>query len=131
MIFIDSNIPMYLVGADHPNKHQARRLLDKAVLDEETLVTDAEVYQELIHRYVAIDRRDALAPAFALLDQLVDLVGSIEHGDVHAARDLALRQPSLSARDVLHLAVMTRLGCRQIMSFDSGFDQTAGLTRIS
>ena len=27
MIFIDSNVPMYLVGADHPNKAIARQLL--------------------------------------------------------------------------------------------------------
>lgn len=131
MIFIDSNIPMYLVGANHPNKDQARRLVDRSVLDNETLVTDAEVYQELIHRYVAIDRREALAPTFALLDQLVDEVVSIEHRDVHAGRDLAFRQPGLSARDVLHLAVMNRLGCRRIMSFDSGFDQLAEIERLS
>lgn len=131
MIFIDSNIPMYLVGADHPNKEQARRLLDRSVLDGEVLVTDAEVYQELIHRYIAIDRREALDPTFALLDQLVDEVAAIEHVDVHAARDLALRQPGLSARDVLHVAVMNRLGCRQIMSFDTGFDQLVGLERLS
>lgn len=27
MIFIDSNIPMYLVGVDHPNKHRAAEVL--------------------------------------------------------------------------------------------------------
>ncbi len=27
MIFVDSNIPMYLVGASHPNKDTARRFL--------------------------------------------------------------------------------------------------------
>lgn len=122
---------MYVVGADHPNKERARRLLDQYVLEGEELVTDAEVYQELIHRYVAIDRREALAPTFALLDQLVDQVAAIEHADVHAARDLALRHPRLSARDVLHVAVMNRLGCRRIMSFDNGFDQMVGLERLS
>ena len=28
MIFIDSNIPMYLVGAPHPHKVDAQRLLE-------------------------------------------------------------------------------------------------------
>lgn len=130
MIFVDSNIPMYLVGADHPNKDRARRLLDQAVLDNEMMVTDAEVYQEVIHRYLAIDRREALSPTFALLDELVDQVASIEHADVHRARELAMRQPGLSARDVLHVAVMNRLGCRRVMSFDSGFDLMVGLERI-
>ena len=65
MIFIDSNIPMYLVGADHPNKHVARRLLERAIVDDEPLATDAEVLQEILHRYTAIKRRDAIGPAFA------------------------------------------------------------------
>jgi hypothetical protein len=30
-------------------------------------VTDAEVLQEILHRYVAIDRRDAIQPAFDAL----------------------------------------------------------------
>ena len=31
MIFIDSNIPMYLVGAPHPHKADARRWLEIGV----------------------------------------------------------------------------------------------------
>ena len=29
MIFVDSNIPMYLVGAEHPNRAAARALLER------------------------------------------------------------------------------------------------------
>lgn len=50
MIFIDSNIPMYLVGAAHPNKDAARRQLEPAIIEGERLVTDSEVFQELLHR---------------------------------------------------------------------------------
>ena len=63
MIFVDSNIPMYLVGADHPQKTDAQRLLERAIVAGESLVTDVEVFQEILHRYVATDRRDAIAPA--------------------------------------------------------------------
>ena len=56
MIFVDSNIPMYLVGADHQHKSEARGLLERAIADGETLVTDAEVVAEILHRYSAIDR---------------------------------------------------------------------------
>lgn len=62
MIFVDSNVPMYLVGADHPNKAHARRLLERVVADGEALATDAEVLQEILHRYTAIDRREAIGP---------------------------------------------------------------------
>src|SRR6266699_3725920 len=59
-IRVDSNVPMYLIGTPHPHKVDAQRLLEKLVSDRERLVTDAEVLQEILHRYVAIDRRDAI-----------------------------------------------------------------------
>jgi len=74
MILIDANVPMYLVGTEHRNKTAAMQLLERAVNDRERLVTDAEVFQEMLHRYVAIDRRDAIEPTFALLRGLVDEV---------------------------------------------------------
>src|SRR5438445_6914042 len=43
LILIDSNIPMYLIGAPHPHKSDAQRLLEKLVSDRQRLVTDAEV----------------------------------------------------------------------------------------
>ena len=72
MIFVDSNIPMYLVGADHPNKGASRSLLERAIADGEVLVTDAEVLQEILHRYAAIGRRGAIQPAFDALLAIVD-----------------------------------------------------------
>ncbi|HEY0553837.1 MAG TPA: hypothetical protein VGG20_06185 [Thermoanaerobaculia bacterium] len=44
MIFIDSNIPMYLIGADHPNKLRSQQVVERAVEARERLVTDAEVF---------------------------------------------------------------------------------------
>jgi predicted nucleic acid-binding protein len=64
VILIDSNIPMYLVGTPHPHKIDAQRLIERAIAEGERLVTDAEVLQEILHRYVAIGRRDAIQPAF-------------------------------------------------------------------
>jgi predicted nucleic acid-binding protein len=55
VILVDSNIPMYLVGAAHPHKSDAQRLLEKLVSERQRLVTDAEVLQEILNRYVAID----------------------------------------------------------------------------
>jgi hypothetical protein len=72
MIFVDSNIPMYLVGAAHPHKADAQQLLEASVSARERLVTDAEVLQEILHRYAAINRRDAIQPAFDALLGVVD-----------------------------------------------------------
>lgn len=129
MIFVDSNIPMYLVGAEHPHKLAARDLLERAITDGEVLVTDAEALQEILHRYVAIDRRDAIEPATAALLGVVDEVFPVERADVERARQIVLGT-RLSARDAVHLAIMRRRGIDRILTFDRAFDGIDGITRI-
>jgi predicted nucleic acid-binding protein len=129
LIFVDSNIPMYLVGASHPNKISAQRLLEQAITHGERLVTDAEVLQEILHRYVAIDRRDAIQPAFDALLGVVDEVYPVAQRDVERAKDLLQGTRALSARDAIHVATMERNAVRHIFSFDAGFDQVPGIER--
>lgn len=131
MIFLDSNVPMYLVGADHPNKHAARAALERLIAGAERLVTDVEVVQEILHRYTAIGRRDAIGPCVETLLGLADDVFDVELVDVLRARDLVLEMSELSARDAIHVAVSERMGVRRILSFDRGFDRVARLERIS
>jgi predicted nucleic acid-binding protein len=129
VIFIDSNIPMYLIGAAHPHKADARHLLEAAVAAGERLVTSAEVLQEILHRYVAIERRDAIQPAFDALLGVVDEVIAIDLADVERARAFVLGASRLSARDALHAAVMARQGIDRIMTFDAAFDGVPGFSR--
>ena len=128
--FVDSNIPMYLVGAAHPHKADAQRLLEDCVVRGERLVTDAEVLQEILHRYAAIHRRDAIQPAFDALLGIVDEVFDITLADAQRAKEIVLGTTRLSARDAVHLAVMTRHRIGRIMSFDGGFDGHPGVVRI-
>ena len=129
MIFIDSNIPMYLVGGEHPNRAAAKHLVEVAITGRERLVTDAEVLQEILHRYVAIDRRDATDPACAALLGIVDEVYPIEVEDVDRARSIVTTS-RLTARDAVHLAVMQRRGIAEIMTFDRAFDGIPGVVRL-
>jgi predicted nucleic acid-binding protein len=122
---------MYLVGAAHPHKLDAQRLLEKLVRDGERLVTDAEVLQEVLHRYIAIDRRDAIQPAFDSLLTVVDEVLPVEGKTVDRAKQIVLAYRRLSARDAVHLAVMERHRIEKILSFDSGFDSFPGVRRLS
>ena len=131
MILVDSNIPMYLVGAAHPNKEAARRLLEQAIAAGERLVTDAEVLQEILHRYVAIDRRDAIAPALDVVLGVVDEVLPIDQSDVQRARRLLETGARLSARDAIHVAVMQRHDIGRVMSFDRGLDYVPGIVRVT
>ncbi|HET9210125.1 MAG TPA: type II toxin-antitoxin system VapC family toxin [Thermoanaerobaculia bacterium] len=130
MIFVDSNIPMYLIGADHPLKLQAQELVERAIKAQERLVTDAEVFQKILHRYNAIARREAIKPAFDVLLGVVDEVFAIDLLDLQRARDILIGTRDLSARDSLHTAVMERHGVEQILSFDGGYDEITTITRI-
>jgi uncharacterized protein len=131
VILVDSNIPMYLVGAPHAHKSDTQRLLEKVVSERQSLVTDAEVLQEILHRYVAIDRRDAIQPAFDALIGIVDQVLAIDRPIAERAKQIVLGYRQLSARDAVHIAVMEHHGIEQIMTFDSGFDGFPGITRLS
>ena len=131
MIFVDSNVPMYLIGAAHPHKADAQRLLDVHIVAGERLVSDAAVLQEVLHRYVAIDRLDAIQPAFDALLNVVDELFPIDLGTVEGAQRIVLGQYGLSARDAVHLAVMEAHGVNRIMSFDTGFDRYPGVQRLS
>jgi hypothetical protein len=130
VILVDSNIPMYLVGAPHPHKIDAQRSLEKIVSDRQRLVTDAEVLQEILHRYVAIDRRDAIQPAFDALLGIVDQVMAIDRAATERAKEILLGHRRLSARDAVHVAVMEQHGIERILSFDSGFDGIPGVVRL-
>ncbi len=131
MIFVDSNVPMYLVGAEHPHKHDAQRLLDRAVSRGDRLVTDAEVLQEILHRYHAVGRLEAIQPAFDALVPLVDEVLPIDLRTVQRAKEIVGLAVGLSARDAVHLAAMEHAGVRQLMSFDSGFDRWPAIERLN
>jgi predicted nucleic acid-binding protein len=121
---------MYLVGAEHPNKGMARLLLERCIHEGTRLVTDAEVLQEVLHRYVAIRRREAIQPAFDAVLGVVDEVFPVERADVERATTLLAGSPALSARDAIHLATMERHGVTRILSFDGGFDGHPGIERL-
>ncbi len=126
MIFIDSNVPMYLVGAAHPHKADAQLILESLVAAKQRLVCDAEVLQEILHRYAAIERREAIAPALHILLRVVDEVFPIERQDVLRAAAMVSGKEKQSARDALHIAVMERYGIHTIFTFDADYDRWPG-----
>jgi predicted nucleic acid-binding protein len=121
---------MYLIGRDHPRKVDSQRLIERFASERRRLVTSSEVFQEVLHRYVAADRRAEVELAFHTLGSIVDNVFSVREQDVFAAKDLTHAHPQLSARDALHAAVMRRNHVREILSFDQGFDLLPDIVRI-
>jgi hypothetical protein len=105
-------------------------LLERLAVAGQRLVTDAEVLQEILHRYTAIDRRNMVERAFQALLDIVDDVFAVEEADVLRAAEIARDRASFSARDAVHIAVMEHHGVQSILSFDADFDRWPGLHRI-
>ncbi len=130
MIFVDSNIPMYLTGRDDHLKMQAQRALERLAGQGRQLVTSSEVLQELLHRYISSGHRNAIEPTFDALRAIVDEVFPVEEADILTAKDLVHAHPKMSSRDAVHAAVMRRREIAEILSFDRGFDTVTGITRL-
>ena len=130
MIFVDANVPMYMAGGPHPNRDRVDALLDQLRAAGEELVTDAEVYQEILHRYTSKRRPDLLDAAFRNLDSIVSEVFTFGMPEIRYARELLRTVPGISARDAIHVAVMRRERITRILSFDRGLDACPGIERI-
>ena len=121
---------MYLVGAAHPHKAEAQVILERLIAAGERLVTDAEALQEILHRYTAIGKREAIGPALQVILAIADSVFPIEKAEVLRAAEITQSRALMSARDAVHVAVMERHGIQSILSFDADFDRWPGLQRI-
>ena len=128
-VFVDANIPMYAAGAPHPAKKPCIAFLRKVAGGKIDAATDVEVFQEILHRFNAIGRREDGFRLFDLFSRLMQVVLPIERQDVVAARNVLAQYGSLNARDAIHAAVMARRGIRQIYSYDRHFDGIAGIER--
>ena len=129
-LFVDANIFMYLAGNDARLRGACRRALRAAAEQDVTLVTSAEVLQEILHRYIAIERP---SHARAVYDAAIDICAEIlPIGERHTARalDLVERHPSLPARDALHVASMEDRGIERILSADRHFDRLGAIARV-
>lgn len=97
MIFVDTSVLMYAVGKPHPLRESARNFFR----EQHPLCTSAQVLQELIHAYLPVNRGATLDAAFSLVARSGIEVWPIEPADVHLARQLHDRYPTLSARDLI------------------------------
>ncbi len=130
MIFLDSNVLVYLIGAPHPNRDLAVAAIDRLVRSGERMVTSAEVMQELLHLFSRRPASAALQQALNALRGLADEIYPVEAEDVDRAHAVWRAHAGLSSRDALHVAVMQRRGVRRILSYDRDFDRIATIERV-
>jgi predicted nucleic acid-binding protein len=130
VILIDSNILMYAAGASHQHKAACVTLLERVAAGDVEAALDAEVLQEILHRYRAIGRWESGRTVFDLARRVIPTVYPITAETLDLARSLLDRHPRLAARDALHAAVCQEGGFDAICSLDRDFDQIRGLKRL-
>ena len=105
MILVDANILMYATGAEHPNKARAVQFLNRVAAGEVEAAVDAEVLQEIIHRYRALNRwadgRRVYELARGLFPEVLAITGQV----MDRAKQVADGDSSVSARDAVHAPV--------------------------
>ena len=130
-VFVDSNVPMYVAGRDHPLREPARRFLEHARAGAHDLCTSTEVLQEILYRYAALQRRDLAGAVYDLFVQVCPTVFPVTLADTDRARTMVAGTASVGVRDAIHAAVMLNNDVRAIATFDEGFDEIEGIDRLS
>ena len=129
-VFVDSNIPMYVAGAEHPNKGPATRFLESANDKGFELCTSTEVLQEILYRYTVLGRPELADRVYDLFVALIPEIFEVTLADTDLAKKILLSTPGLSARDAVHAGVMINRGVTAIATFDRGFDRIEEVTRV-
>jgi len=130
-IFIDTDIPIYAAGRPHPLKEPAQQIILAIVNDTIKAVTSAEVFQEILYRYLHIHEREKGLQVFDHFHRIMrGNILPVEDADVWQARELAEQYPTLDARDLIHLGVMLRYRIKDIITADTGFDVVREINRI-
>ena len=129
-VFVDANIFMYRAGADPAWKKPCERALRRAVESGVRLVTNAEVLQEILHRYFS-QRRPAMARTVhrAALRVCAEVI-PVTADHTTRALEILIEHPQLSGPDAIHVATMEERDIRNILSADRDFDSVSAVERI-
>jgi len=129
--FFDSNIFLYAMGSEHPEKAPCRKLLELVAKREMEAVTSSEVLQEVL--YVRLRRGDRIH-AIDSVRSIHELMGGtlpVTSADILDACEILGQHPGLDTRDAVHAAVAKRNAIAMIVSIDKGFDGLKGLHRLT
>jgi hypothetical protein len=131
VILIDANIFMYAAGRESPQRLPCQRFLEKTIAGEgPAACTDAEVLQEILHRYRALEVPEIGFRLFDSVSQLGIPILAVTDRSLREARRLLEDHPNLSTRDGVHLGVMREHGIEEIFSYDRGLSQVSWVKRL-
>lgn len=129
---LDTAIPMYAAGAPHTYRDACQWVMTQIASGRLQVVIDAEVIQEILHRYGALGRyADAVNMARDLMT-IVPQILPVTAADMQTAVTIFQQYApqGMRARDAIHAAIMQNHGLTHIISSDAHFDLVVGLTRL-
>ena len=129
MILVDANVFMYAAGVAHPNKEPSVRFLMLVAQGKVQAATDAEVLQEILHRYRSIRRWNQGRLVYDLAREVCPRVLPVGVDVMDRARAIMDAQPILMARDAVHAAVYIIANASALCSYDRDFDRVADIRR--
>jgi uncharacterized protein len=130
VILIDSNVLMYAAGTPHRNKAASAALIERIAAGGVDAILDAEVLQEILHRYRAIGRWASGRELYDLARRIIPAVIPITVEILDVARSLLDAHSALMARDALHAAVCREADLDAICTYDRDFDRIPGIQRL-
>lgn len=128
--FLDTCVPIYAAGRDHPYREPCARIVLAVGEGEIEAVTDTEVIQEIAYRFHALRRR---SQGLKLAEEFLSLMGSVlpvTREDVARSLELQRAYPFLPPRDAIHVAVMVGSGLETIVTADRHFDRVKEVERV-
>lgn len=129
-VFLDTNVFLYAIGAQHPLKAASQRVLEQVGEGTLDAVTSTEVIQEILY---VLGRRGLRETALKLARhtiELLDPILSVTQADMSSACDITDRYPTLPIRDAVHAATMLNNGISDIVTSDGHFDGVQGVRRL-
>ncbi len=127
--YLDSNIFIYAAGKEHPLKKACVSIIDAVTKDNLVAYTSAEVFQEILYRYFALDKR---VEGIELCRQglVICEILPVTSDDIKKTLPLCQAYPFLNSRDALHAAIMINHRISTIISADKHFDRLGEIKRV-
>ena len=121
---------MYAAGVEHPNKAPSVAFLASVAEERVEAIIDAELLQEILHRYRALNRWIEGRRVYDLTRQIFPTVLPITSEILDRARTLLDDYDGLMARDALHTAVVEINNLEAVYSYDRDFDRITTIKRM-
>jgi predicted nucleic acid-binding protein len=130
LLLVDANILMYAGGAEHANKAPSVAFLDRAASGEVDATIDAEVLQEIMHRYRSLGRWQDGQRVFTLARRIFPNVLAVTAEVMDRAKEIADQDAGILTRDAVHAAVVGVYKLEGICSYDVDYDRIAKCKRV-